>query len=677
MLDHKEAFNTLQFKKQADLVKVGKLRPESYYSVLPSGDIVSDPEFDIFLCDEFFGEEFEFTVADQSSVGGTPLRCSIGKKASRNPVMAQMNTAHFKPKYHRTSTLNIGDKLFSVPAGYEFYQQQSNGNASSDARQRRHLNPSCDGDSRSMRKLSAGSESSAHFDSESESFSTPDIRHMPLLKFPNQPVPSTFKKNTVKGMEKLRSERLILADIKRSIFAESGHENKNTIVEEQNLASKVRSTSSEDSGKELDKTVPKISQLSIEELEESSKESRERKKSPAKQKLKGILVEASKLDKNLHLGSAVLEGKTSQLHKTADSAREIEAATQSVSPIMFTTIQLRNVVASYKKEVPSNISAESMNKKSKPSSKVKQAQKVLREITLFDPTRSNNTAEKEKTNPVNTRLGGLPTTTSQRGSISMSTIQNEKSSPGLKSAVFIGKKSLGISNHFVSPKSNFSSLGVITEQPPQSFLEPSPLKQEKKTSFFQTLPAEPFFKSGGVPTAGKTSKRLSTPVPPLLFDQPLTRAAARVFDNSAHSRDRKIPNSTRTVQDVPLHDQTTRSSAKHLSGRYLRKDRKMTPVVPKLHVSAAFDDKPLPATQLSVNLGISSRSLQTGSGVTQVSPSLASVLDLSKKANLSKLSVPGPAKSGSKVDGNRGVPGLLNKTNSVSQQQKLTQQKHK
>lgn len=96
--------------------------------MLPSGDIISDPELDIFLCEEFFGEEFEFTVADQSSVGGTTLRCSIGKKASRAPQLGMGHHHGFKPKIHRTATLHIGDHLICVPP-YESGHSNQNQNS--------------------------------------------------------------------------------------------------------------------------------------------------------------------------------------------------------------------------------------------------------------------------------------------------------------------------------------------------------------------------------------------------------------------------------------------------------------------------------------------------------------------------------------------------------------------
>ncbi len=81
VLNYSDAFSDV-YHKQVNLVKDGKLKAESYFSVLPSGDVVSDADLDMFLCDKMFEEEFEFTIADQSSVAPS-LRFSIGKSESR------------------------------------------------------------------------------------------------------------------------------------------------------------------------------------------------------------------------------------------------------------------------------------------------------------------------------------------------------------------------------------------------------------------------------------------------------------------------------------------------------------------------------------------------------------------------------------------------------------------
>jgi hypothetical protein len=127
LLDHKEAFHTFQFKKQADLVRYGKLKIESYYNTLPSGDIVSDTELDNFLCEEFFAEEFEFTVIDQSSAGGNTFRFSMTKKQNAQlssgkdflkfPQAEQVGPRGQKLK--KISTFSMGDKLHKVKEANE------------------------------------------------------------------------------------------------------------------------------------------------------------------------------------------------------------------------------------------------------------------------------------------------------------------------------------------------------------------------------------------------------------------------------------------------------------------------------------------------------------------------------------------------------------------------------
>jgi hypothetical protein len=76
IFNFKDAFDGSVFQKQYRMVVEYGLKPESYFSVLPSGDIVSDADLDMFLCDRMFEEEFEFTAIDQSSVGGSTWRGS-------------------------------------------------------------------------------------------------------------------------------------------------------------------------------------------------------------------------------------------------------------------------------------------------------------------------------------------------------------------------------------------------------------------------------------------------------------------------------------------------------------------------------------------------------------------------------------------------------------------------
>lgn len=57
--------------------------PQSYYSVMPSGNTVADHDLDEYLCAEMFEEEFDFTVMDQSSYANTIMASpmTIGQSA--------------------------------------------------------------------------------------------------------------------------------------------------------------------------------------------------------------------------------------------------------------------------------------------------------------------------------------------------------------------------------------------------------------------------------------------------------------------------------------------------------------------------------------------------------------------------------------------------------------------
>ena len=57
--------------RQKSLLKNSKLSLLSYFSGLPSGDILDDPELDAYLSGELFEEDFEYTVLDQSSIAST------------------------------------------------------------------------------------------------------------------------------------------------------------------------------------------------------------------------------------------------------------------------------------------------------------------------------------------------------------------------------------------------------------------------------------------------------------------------------------------------------------------------------------------------------------------------------------------------------------------------------
>ena len=67
------------YRKQVELVDVYKLRPESYFSVLPSGDVLSDSDLDVYLCDQLFEQEFELTVVDQSSAFQSMIHSKDGQ----------------------------------------------------------------------------------------------------------------------------------------------------------------------------------------------------------------------------------------------------------------------------------------------------------------------------------------------------------------------------------------------------------------------------------------------------------------------------------------------------------------------------------------------------------------------------------------------------------------------
>ena len=79
MLNYKDVFHAVMYRKQVELVDVYKLRPESYFSVLPSGDVLSDSDLDVYLCDQLFEQEFELTVVDQSSAFQSMIHSKDGQ----------------------------------------------------------------------------------------------------------------------------------------------------------------------------------------------------------------------------------------------------------------------------------------------------------------------------------------------------------------------------------------------------------------------------------------------------------------------------------------------------------------------------------------------------------------------------------------------------------------------
>lgn len=111
VLNYSDAFHEQVYHKQVDLVKNHKLKAESYFSVLPSGDIISDADLDMFLCDQMFEEEFEYTVADQSSVAPS-LRFSIGKTDSRSFSLNKWSNKPNKgaaSKFRKLASFNLGE----------------------------------------------------------------------------------------------------------------------------------------------------------------------------------------------------------------------------------------------------------------------------------------------------------------------------------------------------------------------------------------------------------------------------------------------------------------------------------------------------------------------------------------------------------------------------------------
>lgn len=118
ILNHREAFHELVLKRQNDLLHASGLKLFSHFGVLPSGEILSDGGLDNFLSEQMFDEEFEFTVADASSVGASTLRCSLGKGEFRpfgigKPINLE-TAAPDKRVMRKMNTFNLGDHLQQV-----------------------------------------------------------------------------------------------------------------------------------------------------------------------------------------------------------------------------------------------------------------------------------------------------------------------------------------------------------------------------------------------------------------------------------------------------------------------------------------------------------------------------------------------------------------------------------
>lgn len=111
VLDYQEMFRNTIIRRQLDLVQNTSIKPLSYFNTLPSGDIVSDQEFDTFLSDQMFQEEFEFTVADDISIGKTTLRNSLGKREALHFQFGGQATKHgAQGKLKKLHTFHLGDR---------------------------------------------------------------------------------------------------------------------------------------------------------------------------------------------------------------------------------------------------------------------------------------------------------------------------------------------------------------------------------------------------------------------------------------------------------------------------------------------------------------------------------------------------------------------------------------
>ena len=118
ILNHREAFHELVLKRQIGLLRATGLKLFSHFGVLPSGEILGDGGLDSFLSEQMFDEEFEFTVADASSVGASTLRCSLGRNEFRPfGISKPANLATFSPDkrvMRKMNTFNLGDHLQQV-----------------------------------------------------------------------------------------------------------------------------------------------------------------------------------------------------------------------------------------------------------------------------------------------------------------------------------------------------------------------------------------------------------------------------------------------------------------------------------------------------------------------------------------------------------------------------------
>ena len=84
ILNYKESF-TKFYRKQVDLLDTTQLSPQSYFSVMPSGNVVADQDLDMYLCSDMFDEEFDFTVVDQSSVATSVITDIFKNSPGKHP----------------------------------------------------------------------------------------------------------------------------------------------------------------------------------------------------------------------------------------------------------------------------------------------------------------------------------------------------------------------------------------------------------------------------------------------------------------------------------------------------------------------------------------------------------------------------------------------------------------
>lgn len=115
------------YHRQVSLIEKSRMRPQSYFSVLPSGEVHKDNDLDQYLSEELFEEEFEFTCQDQSSVGASTLYSGFKSPKALQAFMnlgiqkiqnitasnCQADTkepaSHLTSKFKKMNTCNFGD----------------------------------------------------------------------------------------------------------------------------------------------------------------------------------------------------------------------------------------------------------------------------------------------------------------------------------------------------------------------------------------------------------------------------------------------------------------------------------------------------------------------------------------------------------------------------------------